>query len=156
MDNNENGTITKKDDAEKTPVPDPVEALFTREALAVLAGGGGNKHARSNPLEEGKTYTFTVPGNLIEVLDLAEIPDSDSVTMILFDDANISMNCLCRRGNGLRLKGITMTDMFKDFVSRAVDNGGIAKVKVTKITEQTVTPKNKDSFISKRVSFVWA
>lgn len=156
MDNNETGTITKKNDTEEKSVSDPVEALFTKEVLAVLAGGGGNKRARSNPLEEGKTYTFTVQEDLTEVLDLAEIPDSDSVTMILFDDANISMNCLCRRGNGLRLKGSTMSDMFKDFVSRAVDNGGIAKVKVTKITEQTVTPKNREPFISKRVSFVWA
>ena len=113
-----------------------IENFFTGSET-FMSAIGATKSPRSIPLYAGMTLTLVVkPGTTIQdYLELGTFKDNSGVTtnygMIVFSDASVSISKICRRGNGLKLRGATIEDMLYDLFGRAIQNGGSYTIEIT-------------------------
>lgn len=123
--------------------------LFNNEvAQTIRINGNGDGEVRSTPLAIGDELVMRISDTttIDEIVDAREF-SGNNFTMVHFEDGkDIALSKLCRRANGLRLKGATLWEMLRDFIGRVVANGGMYKIRIVDIREQVFTNGNVSKY----------
>lgn len=127
--------------------------LFNNEkARTICANGGGNKAAKSLVLAVGDKLTMHISDTTtIEDIANADKYGDNDYTNIHFEECDIALSKLARRGNGLRLKGADQWEMLEDFVGRAVANGGTYTIEVDEIRQQVFNDSGVSNYYKFKV-----